>query len=366
MLGVDLGVLVDLLPDAVIIVDSQSVIAFVNTEAEQLFRTTRSEMVGQSLDLLIPNRFRQSHARLVAATDGTAHFRAMGAAGSEREFVGLRRDGSEFPAEVALGAIPTENGNFVAAIVRDVERRRQVEHLAAIQEANVAFFANVSHELRTPLTSIIGFCELIEESKSLDAETLGFARMIHRGAAREAALVDDLLFLTSADGPTRRGAAEEVDLVRLVVNSMRSSALIAASGGVRMILAPSPRQIRVLLDPARMRRAIDHVLGNAIKFSPAGDAVHVAVTSDGVWASVMVGDHGPGIPEDEADRIFERLYRGNFARESELPGAGLGLSIIRSIMDRFGGSIALVEVEGPGALFRLTVPLASNEQSKVD
>ena len=356
-LDMDLGQAIDHLPDAIVVADLSGQIVYANRRAEDVFRVARSELVGRALDVLIPERLRAAHRRHVAAFDTVAGARDMHAR-SAVELVGLRADGTEFPAEIAIGPIATERGRFVCATIRDVEERRRLERIALAEQTRSEFFASVSHELRTPLTSIVGFCELAQESAGLTEELAGHLERIQRNAEREIQLVNDLLLLTSIDelGPSRH--ARLINLAGLVGTTAQSWIPSAESASVTLDASPPDPAVYVRSDPDRVCQVLDSLFSNAIKFAGAGGWVRVEVSSTHDEATVVVVDSGPGVTAADAERIFERLYRGDHALESETPGAGLGLAIARGVADALGGRVDLLQDSIPGASFRFVLPLA--------
>jgi signal transduction histidine kinase len=233
-----------------------------------------------------------------------------------------------------------------------VDSRRN--HQAA-ERARADFFATVSHELRTPLTAIRGFCELLADSDDVSGEAREFVQIIHRNALREERIVADLLFLNSTDF-TRDLEIVPADLVQVVSDAIASKAPSAEQARVSIDWDPPEHEIIVHVDPQRLGQVVDNLLTNAVKFSGADSTVRVGVTVDSGAASVRVHDSGPGIPDEEKDHIFDRSYRGQFARSNAVPGAGLGLAIARGIVDAFDGSIGVEPHEGDGAVFRLDLP----------
>ena len=226
----------------------------------------------------------------------------------------------------------------------------------AAELARTEFFATVSHELRTPLTSIRGFCELLADTDDLPREAREFAQIIQRNALREERIVSDMLLLNSTD-LVRHMEIEETDLVGIVADAISSKGPSAESGEVSIDWARPDGEFVIEVDPQRMGQVVDNLLTNAVKFSGAGSTVRVSITTDTTTASLRVQDSGPGVPDDEKDHIFERSYRGRFARANAVPGAGLGLAIAREIVEAFHGSITLEEHEGCGAVFRIDLPL---------
>lgn len=228
----------------------------------------------------------------------------------------------------------------------------------AAEQARSEFFATISHELRTPLTSIRGYCELLADSEDLTGEEREFVHIIERNAEREERIVADLLFLSSED-LLGRIETVEADLVRIVDDAVSSRIPAAAQSRVRIEWTPPEEEITVHVDPGRMGQVIDNLLTNAIKFSGEGTTVRVTVDANRSTTTLRVEDSGPGIPEEEAAHIFERLYRGRAAQQNAVPGAGLGLAIAHAIVEAFNGSITVEPHDGAGAVFRIDLPMMS-------
>jgi signal transduction histidine kinase len=228
----------------------------------------------------------------------------------------------------------------------------------AAEQARSEFFATISHELRTPLTSIRGFCELLTDSDDVRGEAREFVRIIERNAEREERIVADLLFLNSEDLLGRIETVES-DLVTIVDDAVSSRIPAAAQSHVHIEWTPPRQEITVHVDPDRMGQVVDNLLTNAIKFSGEETTVSVTVVANRSTATIRVQDSGPGIPEEEAAHIFERLYRGREAQQNAVPGAGLGLAIAHAIVEAFNGSILVEPHDGAGAVFRIDLPMLS-------
>lgn len=228
----------------------------------------------------------------------------------------------------------------------------------AAEHARSEFFATISHELRTPLTSIRGYCELLADNEEIRGQARDFVNIIERNAEREERLVVDLLLLNSTEFLEHMEPVD-ADLVTIVDDAVSSRIPAAARDDVRIQWAPPDHGITVNADPLRIGQVIDNLLTNAMKFSGRGTDVRVSVGASGSMATIRVADSGPGIPEDEAAHVFERLYRGNLARENAVPGAGLGLAIAHAIVEALNGFITLERHGGRGAVFRVDLPLVS-------
>jgi protein-histidine pros-kinase len=352
-------------PDALVVVDDAGRIILLNAQAEEMFGYGRAELLGQSVEVLMPDRFAGMHATFRSGFVEHPRMRPIGVTGG---LYGKRRDGREFPVEIALSPLQTDDGLMVLADIRDVtERLEVVEAMHAAEERqrlqeetqrmNDEFLATVSHELRTPLASILGYTELIVDHEELDPELEHFISVIMRNARRELRLVDDLLMLVNID---RRGLSihvEEADLTRVVRDAVDSARPQADPGGLLIeVDLPAPPLV-VACDADRIGEALDSLLSNALKFTPPGGRVDVRLYATETMARVEVSDSGIGIGTPEHHRVFERLYRSPTAIAREIPGAGLGLSIAAAIVEAHHGSIRVLRTDNSGTTFGLQVPL---------
>jgi PAS domain S-box-containing protein len=219
------------------------------------------------------------------------------------------------------------------------------------------FIATMSHELRTPLQVITGFSDL---GKTFAAGQVPFEGMfadIHANGMRMLGLVNDLLDIAKIEGPAGHLALQDCDLAQLTAEVMRELGTLAAARGVRLDWLAAPPQLPVTAEPRRLQQVLRNVLANAIRFAPAGSTVEI----DGrkfaaTQARIRVRDHGPGIPDDELESVFEPFMQSSRTRDGS-GGTGLGLTISRKIMSAFGGSIAAANAHGGGAVMTISLPL---------
>ena len=228
----------------------------------------------------------------------------------------------------------------------------------AAARAKDEFVATVSHELSTPLAAITGYAELLEDDLApLGADSMQLLEVVQRNAARLARLVDDLLLLqqSETDGVSVNLGDADLDevlghsLERVEPAATRKSIAIDLEGEEGLVLHA---------DVMRIGQVLDNLLSNAVKFTPEGGSIAVRVGRGGDACAIEVEDSGPGIPADERGRLFERFFRSRDAIARAIPGTGLGLAVSRRIAEAHGGSLELVDGKGPGATFRLVVPLA--------
>jgi PAS domain S-box-containing protein len=360
-------------PDAVVIADETGQIILVNAQAEAMFGYRRAELLGRPVEMLVPDRFAATHETYRSGYTEAPRLRPIGNAGS---LFGKRKDGSEFPVEVALAPLETDEGVLVLADVRDVTERlevatamRDVEERQRIQDetnrAKDEFFATVSHELRTPLASIVGFAELIDDVEDLSLQGRHFLSVIMRNGRRELRLVDDLLTLVNINEYGLTIHAGEADLGTVVREAVDSALPQADEVGIDLRMEIPDVAVMAVCDDERIGQALDSLLSNALKFTPGGGKVVVRLIADEATARIEVADSGMGISDPEPDRIFERLYRAQTAVAREIPGAGLGLSIAAAIMEAHGGSIRVLSTSEAGSTFGMEIPLAHSSAGQL-
>jgi two-component system OmpR family sensor kinase len=256
----------------------------------------------------------------------------------------------DFERRVPLSGDHGELG-LLAATFNDM-----LTSLEEAYEAERRFVSDASHELRAPLTAIQGNLHLLEHVPDMpDAERRGAIAEASREAARLAQLVADLLALARADAgaQVRR---EPVELDRVVLEAFGAARHLARGQQL------SVEQIEPLLlqgDRDRLTQLLILLLDNAVKYTPSGGAVSVALRREGAWALVTVRDTGAGIPAADLPRVFERFYRADPARARDPGGTGLGLAIGKWIVEQHGGRITLESTLGSGTAAHVRLPLAA-------
>jgi two-component system phosphate regulon sensor histidine kinase PhoR len=248
---------------------------------------------------------------------------------------------------------PAPEGERPGAVLtfHDVTERRRLDLVRR------DFVANASHELRTPLTSIRGFVEALEDGAVDEPTTAArFLEKIRRHADRMAALVDDLLELSQLESGARPPRWQDVHPADVAADVAGSFVDLAARKKLRLDCVRDGDPT-VVSDPDRLRRILENLVDNAVKYTPEGGRIEIStvVSPDG-GATVVVADDGPGIPREHLPRLFERFYRADRARSRELGGTGLGLAIVRHLAEGMGASVSVASEPGQGARFTLRIP----------
>jgi two-component system OmpR family sensor kinase len=217
------------------------------------------------------------------------------------------------------------------------------------------FVADASHELRTPLAAVRAYAELFERGAATRPDDLARSMTgINRESERMSLLVDDLLLLARLDEgrPLER---KPVDLAQVVGEAVDAARVVEPERPIELSVEP----VTVTGDEARLRQVLDNLFANARSHTPAGTAVSVALEQVDGHAKLSVADHGGGLSEEEAARVFERFYRADSSRARASGGVGLGLSIVAAVTEAHGGSAEAKPTPGGGATFVVTLPLAA-------
>jgi PAS domain S-box-containing protein len=351
-------------PEAMLIVSDYGRILMVNTQTEKLFGYPRAEMLGYTVEMLLPTRFRDQHTQYRTTYFANPTARSMG---SGLEFHGLRKDGTEFPIEISLNPVETPSGTIVTAAIRDLTERQRTEdelralndsarrHAAQLEVVNKeleAFSYSVSHDLRAPLRSIDGFSSALMEdyADKLDAQGLSHLKRIRAATQRMAQLIDDLLKLARVSRSEMR--TEAVDL------SAIANGILA-----EWRKAEPSRQVECVVqnamvghgDQRLLSLVLENLLGNAWKFTsktPRAKIEFAASAQDGEKV-YFVRDNGAGFDMAYAEKLFGAFQRLHTA--ADFPGIGVGLATVQRIVHRHGGRVLANGAEGKGATFSFTL-----------
>ncbi|MFL5945728.1 MAG: ATP-binding protein [Gaiellaceae bacterium] len=245
------------------------------------------------------------------------------------------------------------DGTFLGRVwtLRDVTEARQVDRIKD------ALVATVSHELRTPLTSIIGYLELLEDGdEDFSPETARHVEIVRRNAERLQRMVEELLFLSRVEAGGLPLDLCEIDVAEIARTAIGSAQPAAAAKSLTLNV-DSPSSAVTFADSSRIAQVFDNLIANAVKFTPAGGSIEVSVRCENGNIVAGVADTGLGIPAADKPRLFERFFRSASTRD--LPGTGLGLTIVRAIVEGHGGQITCDSTEGVGTTFTFRLPLKS-------
>ncbi|HEV3193522.1 MAG TPA: histidine kinase dimerization/phospho-acceptor domain-containing protein, partial [Polyangiaceae bacterium] len=242
------------------------------------------------------------------------------------------------------------------------EERRKAEALAEIDRAKTAFFSNVSHEFRTPLTLILGPIEdaLARSAGGLNGESL---QAVHRSALRLLRLVNSLLDFSRIEAGRLQPSFEPTDLASLTVGLAGSFRSLIESAGLKFLVDCPPLAAQVHVDRAQWEKIVLNLLSNAFKFTFEGE-IAVRLRGDRDRVELLVSDTGTGIPEHELPRIFDRFHRVEGARGRSFEGTGIGLALVRELVQHHAGSVRVESCVGRGTTFVVSIPTGTEHLPK--
>jgi PAS domain S-box-containing protein len=373
--------LLEAAPDAILEVDREGHIILLNRVTEKMFGYPREELIGKTVEFLIPHDIRMAHTRHRSHYWDHPQTRAMG---TGLFLEGERKDGTRFPVEISLSPVYTDDSFRVTAIIRDITERKQAEdRLHAIQEQYTRdlaatnreleernrqieranrlkseFLASMSHELRTPLHTIIGFSELLAEELEgpLNDKQQRFVNHIHKDSMHLLELINDVLDLSKIEAgrlELRREVFAAAGAVEEVLGSIRPQ---AEAKGLRVVtkFAEMPA---MFADRVRFKQILLNLLSNAVKFTPEGGRIEVTASEEGGIAEFSVADTGIGIAAEEQKSVFDKFYQVGHTTKGVREGTGLGLAITQRLVEEHGGSIKVSSELGKGSCFTFRIPL---------
>ncbi len=338
-------------PAGMLIVDEDGKIVLANRAAGEQFGYRPSELVEQSIDVLVPDAYRKGHAELRARYMSQPETRAMGA---ERHLFALRKDGSEFPVDISLHPIEIQQRHMVLAYVLDATDRRRAERDREQQQAmeRLAMLGQlaggVAHEIRTPLCVIRNDAYFLKMmADQLGAEGMECVEEINQAVLKAERIVSELLDFTR----DFRGDVQEASLSELVNEAAEA---VAIPSTIDLVPKLGDEEIWVQVDPEQIERILINLIRNAAQALGDRDKgrIEINALTRGAQLILRVTDNGPGIPPENLERVFEPLFT------TKSQGIGLGLAVSRQYATRNGGTLKVRNVEGAGACFELTLPLA--------
>jgi two-component system, sensor histidine kinase len=344
-------------PDAVVVIDSTGRILFANRQVDTLLGYGPDEVCGQTIEFLMPERFRTSHAGHRTRFMSEKRVRSMGGG---LELFARRKDGSEVPVEISLTPIREANHVVVVAAMRDVTDRKrvQLELIAARETAEGAhqarsrFFATASHDLRQPLQSLSmlngALRRLVSEPDAVEALT-------YQDQAIDALsrLLNALLDVSKLESGAIKSESTDFAVAPLFEELRNEFASLAANKGLTLQIESSPECIHS--DPSLVGQILRNLIANAIKYTNAG-TVRVSSRLHSPAVRIEVLDTGIGIESDQLPYIYDEFYQVGVGPNSSRDGYGLGLSIVRRLVKLLDLALEVRSEFGKGSVFALELP----------
>jgi PAS domain S-box-containing protein len=344
---------VEAAPNAMVLVNREGKITLVNVQAEKLFGYSREEMISQKVEMLLPSRFLNMHAQHREGFFMQHEARSMGVG---RDLYALRKDGSEFPVEIGLSPIESPDGILVLASIIDISERK-------MQEANKLksdFLANMSHELRTPMNAIIGFSELLIDKKAgeLTPRQLDYLNDIHASGSHLLQLINDILDLSKIESGKAELHVEAFHANEIVEEVVKVLRPLAAKNSVSIIQKFSPGVGMIDVDKHKFRQILYNLISNGIKFNKTNGSVTVETHNrEPDVFTLSVSDTGIGIPTESIKKLFVPFVQLDSGNSRMHEGSGLGLALVKNIVEMHGGEVKVASISGQGSTFTVTLPL---------
>lgn len=358
----------------IIVIDESGKIVIINPHAEKLFGYTFGELVGQSIEKLMPKQYHQQHE-----LDRRRYFdrpkpREMG---SGKDLYAIKNDGTRFPVEISLSHYLLDSGEVAVAFITDITRQKlnterlerevyirteQLEKMLqeeqSLSDLKSRFIGIASHEFRTPLSTILSSTNLIERyiEKGDVAAQLKHTEKIKNSVTNLRNILTDFLSLEKLDEGMVENQPELTDFNTLITD------LLAEMEGIKKADQEISCDLQLseqyfAIDVSLIKACLVNLLSNAIKYSDEGSFITVAVSVEQTL-QIEIKDQGIGIPEADQGRLFSRFFRASNVGHKQ--GTGLGLNIVKKYTEIMGGEISFVSVEGEGTTFQLNIPIQLN------
>lgn len=345
--------------EGIVMIDETGIIDSFNPACGRIFGYAPEEVIGKNISMLMPAPHREKHDAYLKRYDSSGEKKI---AWEGRREIGLRRDGSEFPAELTVTELVLDGRRRFIGILRDITEQE------AVDRAKTEFISIVSHELRTPLTSIKGALGLLRGGalKDKPGKTQEVLDIAYKNSERLRRLIDDILDMERIGSGKMDIAPEPMDLALLVRASIQANKGYAAEHGVSFVRSGAHEPVLVNGDGDRLMQVMANLLSNAAKFSEKGGEIRISLSQDPQKGTVRVSvkDNGCGIPEAAQATIFDRFTQADSSSQRKKGGSGLGLGIAKKIVELHGGTIGFVTQENRGTTFFFELEMLADAKTK--
>ena len=365
--------LVEAAPDAIIEIDREGRILVLNGMTEKQFGYARDELLGQPVEILIPEDLRKAHVRNREEYNAQPLARPIG---SGLALQGRRKDGSLILVEISLSPVKSRNGFSVIAIIRDIGERRKAEDQlratlekfatelqlrnAEIERADrrkSEFLSSMSHEIRSPLHTIIGFSELLAEELQgpLNEDQQRFVQHIHKDSMHLLDLISEILDLSKIEAG-RVELRHEIFDVSAAIEEVLSSVRPQGEAKSIRIETKLAASLTLYADCLRFKQILINLLTNAVKFTPQGGGILIDAIRRDAFIEIAVSDTGIGIAKNKHELIFDKFSQAGETSRGGREGTGLGLAITKALVEQHGGRVWIESEPGKGSRFTFTIP----------
>lgn len=365
---------VESVPNAIILVNSDGEISMSNKQAEKQFGYTNDELVGSKLEILLPERFRNNHLSFRDMFLTNPETRSMGAG---RDLFALRKDGTEFPAEIGLNPIATEDGTLILTSIIDITERKKLEesiqaNTKKIEEQNQElkrseqklkelnatkdkFFSIIAHDLKNPFNIILGLTDLLSEDYESfsDSDKKELLSELNLSSKTTYTLLENLLTWALSQQGRIEVKKEELNLAELAQASVSPYTPNSRKKNIDIEI-DVPEDQMIFVDKYTMSFMIGNIVNNAVKFTPEGGSINIASKSDSEWIELLIRDTGVGMSEKQINKLFRIEESNSTLGTNNEKGTGLGLILCKEFIKKNGGDIRVESEIGKGSIFIIT------------
>lgn len=360
-----LRMILDTAVDGIITIDAHGHVRTMNQSAERIFGYSANEVVGHNIKMLMPKPYRDMHDMYLAnyIRSGEAHIIGIG-----REVVGLRKDGTEFPMDLAVSEGSAGGQRLFTGFVRDITERRTVEDdlRNARDEAELAskakskFLSAMSHDLRTPMNAILGFSQIMmnDQQDKLSRAHRAHVEQILSAGQHLLELINEVLDLSRIETGRLTLHLEPLNVIDMIDECLELTDPLAEEHDIAFEIRDEHGVTwdTLELDPTRFKQVLLNLLSNAVKYNKKGGQVSVIRAEEHGRAKIMVSDSGHGIAPDKIESLFEPFNRLD-QDDSLVEGSGIGLTITKRLVELMGGEIGVESVLDKGTTFWLSFPI---------
>ena len=356
--------LVESSTDAIISIDEKGAITLWNKAAEKIMGYSKDEVIGKPVDMIIPEKYYESHKKGVKRFLKTRKAKIIG---KTVEVEAKRKDGKIFLAELSISAVKLEGKYTFTGIIRDITERKKAEEdlsnayeeLKTLDELKSNVIANVSHELRTPLTIALTSIEMAKEKKDRESRNKRLD-IAYDALVRQNSIVGDLIEAADFKKGLHRLKLEKLNLDHLITLVTEEFVFNLEEKDVTIDLRIGSDIPQVYADFSHIMHVIRNLLSNAIKFNKKGGRVIIEAEQKNETVEVSVSDTGVGIPEEFYEKIFQEFYQIDSSIIRRYGGTGMGLAMVKKIIEAHDGKIRVESKIGKGSRFTFTLQINSD------
>ncbi|TDF37356.1 response regulator [Alteromonadaceae bacterium M269] len=361
-------------PDPMLVVNKQGEIVIVNNQMLLVFEYKRTELIGQKVEMLLPEEFKHHHINLRERFFNNSSVRLMG---EGTELYAVKKGGQKFPVEISLSPFPEEDQ--VIAVVRDITKRktvdqqlaRAIEEAKASNQAKSEFLANMSHEIRTPMNAIIGMSYLALQT-DLSQKQHNYIQKVHRSGESLLGIINDILDFSKIEAGKLEMESIEFQLEEVFDHLSNLLGLKAEEKGLELMFKiPNTLPTSLIGDPLRLGQILINLGNNAVKFTDPGGEITIIVEvlnsqEKSVLMQFSVRDSGIGMSEEQQEKLFQSFTQADSSTSRKYGGTGLGLAISKTMSKLMGGEIWVESGLGVGSTFHFTAEFRLQDSNKME